>query len=78
MSADIESVVLETIHISKNFFLQLDESVEISWPAQLIANVCFVMGISPKKTACLARHDQKKQKGSKFFGSHPRILKKEN
>lgn len=53
MSADIKSVVLETTHISKNFSLQLDESMEISWPAQLFANVCFVAGDTTKKN-CLS------------------------
>lgn len=49
MSADIKSVVLETTHISKNFSLQLDESMEISGPAQLFANVCFLAGDTTKK-----------------------------
>lgn len=42
MSADIKSVVLEKIHISKKFALQLDESTDISGHAQLLANVHFV------------------------------------
>lgn len=37
-SADIESVVLEKIRISKKFALQLNESTDISGHAQLLAN----------------------------------------
>ena len=44
MSADIESTVLEKIRISRKFALQLDESMDISGYAQLLANVHFVDG----------------------------------
>lgn len=39
---DIESVVLEKMHSSGKFTLQLDESTDISGHAQLLANVRFV------------------------------------
>ncbi|CAL9694249.1 unnamed protein product [Knipowitschia caucasica] len=44
MSADIETIVLEKICISKTFALQLDESTHISGHAQLLANGRFVDG----------------------------------
>ncbi|CAL9692042.1 unnamed protein product [Knipowitschia caucasica] len=44
MSADIETIVLEKIRISKTFALQLDESTDISGHAQLLANARFVDG----------------------------------
>ncbi|XP_069591670.1 SCAN domain-containing protein 3-like [Ranitomeya imitator] len=44
MSADIETVVLEKVRISKKFALQLDESTDISGHCQLLANVRFVDG----------------------------------
>ncbi|XP_073414158.1 zinc finger BED domain-containing protein 5-like [Dendrobates tinctorius] len=42
MSADIETVVLEKVRISKKFALQLDESTDISGHCQLLANVRFL------------------------------------
>jgi len=44
MSADIETVVFETINISEKFTLQVDESTDVSGHAQLLANVRFMDG----------------------------------
>lgn len=44
MSADIQSVVFEKIHISNKLALQLDESTVVSGHVQLLDNVLFVDG----------------------------------
>ena len=44
MPADIESIVLEKMRISRKFALQLDESTDMGGHAQLLASVCFVDG----------------------------------
>ena len=73
MSADIESVLLDKIRISNKFALQLDESTDISWHAQLLANVRFVDGDTIRENFLFfARLCQEKQQERKFFG-HIRI-----
>ena len=44
MSVDIETIVLEKIHIGKHFSLQLDEYTDISKNVQLLANERVVDG----------------------------------
>ena len=44
MSVDIENNILEKVHISVRFALQVDESTDISGHAQLLANVRFIDG----------------------------------
>ena len=50
MSVDIETIVLEKIHMGKHFFLQLDEYTDLSKNAQLLANVRFVDGDTIRET----------------------------
>ena len=65
MSADIERIVLEKMHISRKFALQLDEFTDITGHAQLLANVSFVDGDATREG--FERHCQKKKTGGEIF-----------
>ena len=66
MSADIESIVLEKMCISRKFALQLDESTDISGYAQLLANVRSVDGDAIRENFlfCKALPEKKKTRGN--------------
>lgn len=73
-SADIESVVLEKIRISKKFTLQLDESTDISGHAQLLANVRFVDGDAIRENFLFCKALPEKNKWRGNFSGHNRIF----
>ena len=55
MSVDIETIVLEKIHIGKYLSLQLDEYTDISKNIQRLANVCFVDGDTIRENFLLCK-----------------------
>uniref|UniRef100_A0A674MK34 Uncharacterized protein n=1 Tax=Takifugu rubripes TaxID=31033 RepID=A0A674MK34_TAKRU len=77
MSADIESVVLDKIRISKNFALQLDESTDISGHAQLLADVRFVDGDKIRENFLFCKALPGKTTGEEFFQVTSEYLEKE-
>ncbi|KAL1281417.1 hypothetical protein QQF64_000220 [Cirrhinus molitorella] len=76
MSADIECVVLEKIHISKKFALQLDESTDISGHAQLLANVRFVDGDAIRENFLFCTALPEKVTGEEIFRVTSEYLEK--
>ncbi|KAM9320399.1 zinc finger BED domain-containing protein 5-like [Gastrophryne carolinensis] len=76
MSADIETVVLEKVRISKKFALQLDESTDISGHCQLLANVRFVDGDAIRENFLFCKALPEKSTGEVIFQVTSEYLEK--
>ena len=78
VSVDIENNILEKVHISVRFALQVDESTDISGHAQLFANVRFIDGDAIRENFLFCNRLPVNTTGEKFFVLPPIILKKKD
>ena len=79
MSVDIENNILEKVRSSGRFALKVDESMDISGHAQLLANVRFIDGNAiTENFFILQKIASEHYRRKKFFVLRPIILNKED